>query len=103
MLDFGLDKAPADTLLVCFHGALTRDVDWPMLIGQGITEELENVARLSIADPSIGMHETLALAWYAGNDDMPDLQKTLASVVDKVVTVIGAKHVVFFGGSGGGF
>lgn len=103
VLDFELDKAPADTLLVCFHGALTRDVDWPMLVGQGVTAELTNVSRLSIADPSIGMNDTLPLAWYAGNEQMPELQQALASVVDKVATVTGAKHIVFFGSSGGGF
>lgn len=102
-LDFELDKSPADTLLVCFHGALTRTVEWPMFVGHGVTAELGNVARLSIADPSIGMHETLALAWYAGNDKMVDLQKVTASVVDKVATLIGAKRVMFFGSSGGGF
>ncbi|XAS71237.1 hypothetical protein VUN82_19445 [Micrococcaceae bacterium Sec5.1] len=91
----------ADTTVVFFHGAIEPHYRVPVLTGQGISNGL-NANRVFVSDPSLYLSSELALAWYAGNHKQ-DLQSLLLRVISHVVSSHGAKRVIYFGGSGGGF
>lgn len=58
-------------------------------------------SRVSISDPSMYLHPTIGLAWYAGGNDL-DLQSVLPRVVQKIVSACSPSKVLMIGGSGGG-
>lgn len=101
-IDILVSPALSDTTIFFFHGAIERHFTLPVLSGLGISGGL-NANRVFISDPSLVRDDTLLLAWYAGNSQQPNLQKTLTSILKKVARSLGSKKVVFFGGSGGGF
>ncbi len=95
------DKDPV--LLVCFSGAIAgRDgAKAPFFSGLNIGSELK-LPLLSISDCSLALDHKLSLAWYAGNDEVPNFQTFIARTIEVVANKHGAR-VVMFGGSGGGF
>lgn len=104
VLPIDMHHVPSDgpTMVVCFHAALVGEVRLPFLTGAGVTADLP-ASRLSLSDPTLYLSDDLALSWYAGSRHQPDLQDRLAQVVRHTATVTGARHLVFFGASGGGF
>lgn len=92
----------SDTTVVCFHGAVEKEVKLPWLVGAGVLKDAD-ANRLSISDPTLFLHEEVQIGWFAGNSFMPNLHQTLERIIRKVIDTTSTKHVVFFGGSAGGF
>lgn len=101
-IDFELTRNRSDVLLVVFHGALELNAALPIFSGSNVTSGL-NVARLSFTDPSLYLSPDLPLAWHAGNMHQPDLQQITTRIIRRVARSVGAKRIVLFGSSGGGF
>ncbi|WFP16729.1 hypothetical protein [Citricoccus muralis] len=101
-IDLLVAPHPSDTAIVFFHGAIEKHFTLPVLSGLGISGGL-NANRIFVSDPSLILEQRLLLGWYAGNRHQVDLQDALTRILDHVFTLLGAKRVVFFGGSGGGF
>lgn len=57
---------------------------------------------LCLADTTLGLSETLELAWYLGTEDF-DLTARIAEVLESVRAQLGIRRMVIFGSSGGGF
>lgn len=92
----------SDTTLVFLHGAIEPHFKIPVLTGQGISNGL-TANRIFISDPALALSEKLLLSWFAGNHSHPDGQLVIVQLVRKILESAGAKRVIFFGGSGGGF
>lgn len=101
-IDFQVTRNRADVLLVVFHGALDLDAALPIFPGANVARGL-GVARLAFTDPSLYLSPKLPLAWHAGNMHQPNLQQVYTWIINKVRRSIGAKRVILFGSSGGGF
>ena len=101
-VDFELSKGRADVLVVVFPGALQPGALLPVFAGANSTRGL-NITRLSFSDPSLYLSPDLPLAWHAGNIHQPNLQILLTRIITKVQAAIGAKRIILFGSSGGGF
>ncbi len=101
-LDLLVKPVPgADTVVVCFHAALRAGATRPVFTGLGLTGGLP-AHQVFVSDPSLELDDSLLLAWFAGSTGRP-LQTDLRVVLDHVLRELGARHVVFFGPSGGGF
>lgn len=100
-IDSYLRRGNSGVMVVIFHDALLGEFTYPVFQGGDILRGLD-VTRVAIADPTIGQTQ-LGLSWYAGSQTQPDLQWVLRGIVDKLAQVTDTKHIVFFGGSGGGF
>lgn len=101
-VDFQVTRNRADVLLVVFHGALQLNAALPIFPGANVARGL-GVARLAFTDPSLYLSPQLPLAWHAGNMHQSDLQQVYTRIINKVKRSIGAKRVILFGSSGGGF
>ena len=101
-IDFELSTNRADVLLVVFHGALDPKATLPIFSGGNVASGL-GVARLSFTDPSLYLSPQLGLGWHAGNVFQPDLQAVTTTLIEKVASSVGAKRIILFGSSGGGF
>ncbi len=101
-IDFLVTKHRADVLIVVFHGALELSTTLPIFPGANVARGL-GVARLALTDPSLYLSPDLSLAWHAGNIHQPDLQVAYTQIIRKVASSAGAKRIVLFGSSGGGF
>lgn|GEM_PF-1700511 len=100
----GFDTRRSDApFLVGFSGAVTdRETKTPpFFAGQGISKTL-NLPLLSFSDPTLNRSKDIGLAFYAGNDRVPNLPEVLADIINKISAHIG-RHALLFGGSGGGF
>ena len=100
--DFEFEGAQKQPLLVILHGRKGPRVHLPYLSGRHIVEGI-NVARLSISDPSLYLDESLSISWFTGNSSAPNLQMSLARVIQEIANRINASKVIFLGGSAGGF
>lgn len=89
-----------DVVFVTFSAAVSLDHKVvPLFTGVRVTEGLKaNV--LFISDPTLKISTNLALAWYAGSKQMPDLQAQVAQVISHLA---GDSRIILFGSSGGGF
>lgn len=94
---------PGGTILVGFNGAVSNrsGKKAPFFSGARISDNIK-VPLVSISDPSLALDKNLPLAWYAGNEWLPDLQSELSLALNEVHNAINA-DMLFFGGSGGGF
>lgn len=101
-VDFQVTRNRADVLLVVLHGALELNAILPIFPGANVARGL-NVARLAFTDPSLYLSPDLPLAWHAGNIHQPDLQSVYTKIIGKVASSVGAKRIILFGSSGGGF
>ncbi|GLU58559.1 hypothetical protein [Paenarthrobacter ureafaciens] len=101
-LDILNQPAGSDTTIVVFHTAMSPNMRTiPVFSGGGVTAGL-NVNTIMVSDPTLEFDDALNLAWFAGNKSQP-LQRDLPSVLAHILEEQGAKNVVFFGASGGGF
>lgn len=101
-IELELSRERSETLLVVFHGALEHYAVLPIFPGANVTSSLD-VARVSLSDPSLYLSPTLPLAWFAGSQVQPDLQDVTTRLIEKLLKSTGAKRLIFFGSSGGGF
>src|SRR5690606_7159552 len=92
----------AKSLIVLFHGAVditTRQV--PVFVPFG--RHLPRAAHcLSIADPLVGAHTGLRIAWYAGRQGF-DVQSYIHELVQAVAKQLKVARRIYTGSSGGGF
>lgn len=73
----------------------------PFFSGLGIARALR-LPVIAISDPTLAFDGRLELAWYAGNQAVPDLPVVLAKLLDHVAMQYRARLLIF-GGSGGGY
>lgn len=103
-LDYYVKLAPAEELYVSLQGAVTPGkVRYPSF-WRVMSMRHRVPAFMAIADPTLQLSddEAFGLAWYTGGpgwDPMPQL----ARIVQQAMDHVGAKRVMFLGGSGGGF
>lgn len=96
-----IDKG-SDTTVVVFHSSLSQSVRTiPVFSGLGVLSGMHaNI--ICVSDPTLELNEKLKLAWFAGNSKQ-HLQRDLPQILGKLLDEQSAKHVIFFGASGGGF
>jgi hypothetical protein len=102
-VDLLLRLRPGRPLILSFHGNIPRraDLKLPVFTGLNVTRDLD-ASFVAISDPSLYLHPDLKLGWYAGCAGL-DLQEVLPDLLRQIVRVSGARDVICFGGSGGGF
>lgn len=100
-IDSYIRRGNSGVMVVVFHAALLGQFTYPVFQGGGILRGLD-VTRVAISDPTIGQTQ-LGLSWYAGSQAQPDLQWVVRGIIDKIAQLTDTQHIVFFGGSGGGF
>ena len=90
-------------LLVPFSGAVSNRNDQraPFFSGLGLSEALK-LPLLAVSDPTMARSGDVSLAWYAGNDHLPNLPDLIAEIVDHFSETFSCKPLLI-GGSGGGF
>ncbi|MEX5601171.1 hypothetical protein [Pseudophaeobacter sp. C1-32P7] len=100
----GFDRStPGQRFLVVFSAALTsRDGKKPPFFSGSTLSAQLGVPGLFFSDPTLAMDDRLRLAFYAGNERVPDLPRHIASVIDAVADHYGLNPILL-GGSGGGF
>lgn len=100
-LDLFVEDRGSQTTVIVFHAALSRRVaTYPVFSGLRMLADVP-VNVVCVSDPSLRLG--LSLAWFAGNASQP-LQNDLPAVLAHVLGAFeGARHNIFFGGSGGGF
>ena len=97
-----VENTGSDVLLVVSHGALSRTkyslprFEWLSTL----SSREEN--RMFLSDTSLEEHVDLELAWFTG-DANDDLTARYVELVRRAADQLGAKKIVFMGGSGGGF
>lgn len=101
-VDFLYDNRGYDTTIVCFHGAVDVKVNLPWHTAEGVMKDVA-ANRLAISDPSLVLGDGLKLAWFGGSSKQVGLQGFIEQVIRAVNNKASNQHVVFFGGSGGGF
>lgn len=90
-------------ILVAFNGAVThrQGKKAPFFSGAGIARAT-GLPLIAISDPTLALDGEIPLAWYAGNQWMPDFPRRLADVLHKIAARLNSR-LLLFGGSGGGF
>lgn len=101
-IEFIYETAHSDTTVVCFHGAKQKKITLPWHIGRQVLSGL-GANWLSVSDPALAQDNRLSLGWHAGTAAVPNLQAYIARVIRQVQRITSTDHLVFFGGSGGGF
>lgn len=101
-LDLYYKSRGSDTTVVCFHGAVQHEVRVPWLVGAGVLRNAE-ANRLSISDPNLHLYLEARNTWFIGSEQTPNLQDRLEALIRHVACTTGTKHLIFFGGSSGGF
>lgn len=103
-LDFFSQLRRSDTLIVTLPGAVPIARMAGPYFTRVATFRGKAPAFLAFADPSIGLDPSrqMRLAWFLGGPDF-DPAAAVLQVVRRAQGRTGAKHVVFVGGSGGGF
>lgn len=97
-LDAMIDFIGSDMTFVSFHAALSKETfSTPYFTGATLAARKAN--RILVSDPSLS--ENVLLGWFAGS--RASTQAHITEFVLKLVNLAGARHVIFFGGSGGGF
>ncbi len=93
----------SDYVLIGLNGAVTQreKKKGPFFSGTSITKKL-GVLSISISDPTLDIDGSIGLAWYAGNEQIPDLPLKLAALITGVSQKYNLRPVLF-GGSGAGF
>lgn len=101
-LDYVVVRRPSDVLVVSLHGGVTLSKDRLPRFEWLRTLHSSSMNQLYISDPTLTLHDHLINGWYIGNDE-EDLTPRLAELVTGVAAKVGAKIVVLFGSSAGGF
>jgi hypothetical protein len=101
-LDLYIEDQGAETTLVSFHAALgSSSLKPPVFTGRAISQS-SGMNRVFVSDPGLLASEELGLAWYLGTDRL-NVTALLTATIRTIQERIGARHLVFFGMSGGGF
>ena len=87
---------------VFFNGAVTArgEKTGPFFSGSRLAAKA-GFGFIAISDPSLGLHQSLGLAWYAGNrysNVQDQITETLAGIAAQ-----SGRELLLIGGSGGGF
>lgn len=90
-----------DQIIILFHGAINRTTRkipkfQPFIANTG------GAHQISVADPILGLSDSLATAWYAGARTLP-LQQVLPKALRKIFDHLGIDRRIYVGGSSGGF
>lgn len=101
-LDWYVGLRKSDTLRVVLHGAVNREKDRLPRFDRVRTSLASEDAFLAFADPILPLSETVGIGWYLGNRKT-DPTKHILNVINKVKSQVGAKKILFIGGSAGGF
>lgn len=104
-LDFYAHLKRSDELIVTFPGAARPGKNiYPLFARVATFRAMKSPAFMAFADPTIPMDPDgeLLLAWFLGGPGFDPLDSVLKAV-RKAQGKTGAEHVVFVGGSGGGF
>lgn len=104
-LDFYAHLKRSDELIVTFPGAARPGKNiYPLFARVATFRALKSPAFMSFADPTIQMDpdREVLLSWFLGSPDL-DPAPLVLQAIRKAQGKTGAKHVVFVGGSGGGF
>lgn len=101
-VDLLIEDNGAATTVVSLHAAIgQKPMDLPIFTGRSVTEWLP-VNRVFISDATLCLGADLKLGWYLGGTDL-DLTRLLREVLVTLQARFGARHLVLFGMSGGGF
>lgn len=93
----------SDVGIFSFSPAITSPgVTRPYFVGAGVLSELP-VHRIYLSDPSLELNDGLALAWFAGNREQPNMSNDMQQIIDLIISKLGIRHTIFVGTSGGGF
>jgi len=104
-LDFFAQLKRSDELIVTFPGAARPGKNiYPLFARVATFRALRAPAFLAFADPTIKLDpdRAMLLSWFLGGPGF-DPADPIRRAVKKAQGKTGAKHVVFVGGSGGGF
>lgn len=100
--DLLVDDIGAETTLVSFHAALGGSgLKPPIFTARTVSDGL-GLNRIFVSDPGLLAGKDLGVAWYLGTSDV-DATAVLTKIIAALEQRMGAKHLVFFGMSGGGF
>ncbi len=88
-------------LIVVSHGAKEANVGLPYFNRVSSLMKTDR-SFIIVSDPTLGVDETLALAWYEGTLDTDPLD-AIEALVRRVSADWGIRQVLFQGSSGGGF
>lgn len=91
----------SETLVVALHGALGPEIERPRFQYLRTMEKLGE-STLFLADPTVEAHPKLRLGWYLGSSELPASDQ-YAAYIEHIAELIGAKRIILFGHSGGGF
>ncbi|MGP9747042.1 DUF6270 domain-containing protein [Brachybacterium sp. AOP29-B2-41] len=101
-LDLYVENLGAPTTLVSFHAALGGSgLKPPIFTGRAISAG-SGMNRIFVSDPGLLTADDLGLAWYLGTNSLY-LTALLTEAIRELQSRMSAKHLVFFGMSGGGF
>lgn len=99
-IDLLLQKRGTENLIIVFHAAVNVEkATAPMFVGTTITENLSS-SILYVSEPCLDWG--LPIGWYAG-DRFRDVQNGLVEIFESIITKLGARNVIFYGLSAGGF
>lgn len=93
-------NADSDLLAVYFNSQQTSTT-FRLFTWQKVSEELP-ANRLYFADPVLSTSDEVQLGWYSFAAGV-NYQTVVANVIRSVMTQTGARKLVLFGSSGGGF
>lgn len=103
-LDLLFKRRPlqSNVVPVFFNGAIAgrEEKTGPFFSGQRIADSV-GFGFIAISDPSTNLHESLGLAWYAGNQ-YGSLQTNLTRILTAIAESSNSE-LLFVGGSGGGY
>src|SRR5690606_38715722 len=104
-LDFFAHLKRSDELIVTFPGPARPGKNiYPLFARVATFRALRTPAFMAFADPTIPMDpdRKMLLSWFLGGPGFDPADAALRAIT-KAKGKTGAKHVVFVGGSGGGF
>lgn len=103
-IDIMINPEPnASTIIFYFSPALTNSkATVPYFVGVDLLRGL-NAHRVYLSDPALALHDDVTAGWFLGHHDLPNLQQQMHEIIKTIQTALGARHVVFVGGSSGGF
>ncbi len=97
------DSSATAVVLVCFGAAVFgREKEIPPFFSGISIGKSCGLPMIAVADPTVTRANNISLAWYAGNDQSPQLAREIADRLDELADACGARFLLI-GGSGGGF